>query len=102
MAYGFDSPILGLLNGSSAGASAAASSFDPYEAVRALGSQFNDDGSGYQVTKNGRKIKIYGPNLNSIPWAQSSYGLPINISFGTRRLKGNLIWTGVVQEFINE
>lgn len=59
--------------------------------------------SGYKVTDNvDGDVKIFGPRLKDLNVPFSLYGLPIPITFGVRRLTGNIIWARPLRESIKK
>jgi hypothetical protein len=56
---------------------------------------------GYRITDNVTgDVKEYGPRLKDLNVPFSLYGLPIPITFGVRRLYGNIIWARPLKEVI--
>ena len=59
--------------------------------------------SGYKITDNvDGDVKIFGPRLKDLNVPFSLYGLPIPITFGVRRLTGNIIWARPLRESIQK
>jgi hypothetical protein len=69
-----------------------------------------DDGSGYDIIRGytaddgpsggafSVRVNLRGPRLLNLNIAFSLYGIPIPISFGVRRLSGNLLWANSLSE----
>jgi len=59
--------------------------------------------SGYKITDNvDGDVKTFGPRLKDLNVPFSLYGLPIPITFGVRRLNGNIIWARPLRESIQK
>ena len=58
---------------------------------------------GYRITDNVTgDVKEYGPRLKDLNVPFSLYGLPIPITFGVRRLYGNIIWARPLREVVKK
>ena len=53
---------------------------------------------GYSVTQADGDTKTVGPRLKDLNIPFSLYGLPIPVTFGVRRLYGNMVWTVPLRE----
>lgn len=58
---------------------------------------------GYRITDNVTgDVKEYGPRLKDLNVPFSLYGLPIPITYGVRRLYGNIIWAQPLKEVVKK
>ena len=58
---------------------------------------------GFKITDNmDGDVKIYGPRLKDLNVPFSLYGLPVPITWGVRRLMGNIIWAKPLRESVQK
>jgi Putative phage tail protein len=57
---------------------------------------------GYSITQADGDVKTVGPRLKDLNIPFSLYGLPIPVTFGIRRLYGNMIWAIPLKETVKK